>query len=58
MQNATHVNQTEERVVAARVPVEVAERLARLAAAGDRSISGEIRRALREHIEAEGSETR
>jgi predicted transcriptional regulator len=37
--------------VAARVPPELAEAVARLADAGDRSVSGEIRRAIREYVE-------
>jgi predicted transcriptional regulator len=37
--------------VAAKIPAGLAEAVARLADAGDRSVSGEIRRAIREDVE-------
>ena len=38
------------RVISAQVPDELAHRLERLAAEADRSLSGEVRRALAEHV--------
>lgn len=40
--------------IGAKVPAELAEAVARLADDGDRSISGEIRRAIREHVDRSG----
>jgi hypothetical protein len=37
--------------VAAKIPPELAAALAGMADAGDRSVSGEIRRAIREHVD-------
>ena len=44
--------------VAAKIPAELAEAVARLADAGDRSMSGEIRRALREHVAKDSGASR
>jgi hypothetical protein len=41
--------------VAAKIPADLAEAVARLADAGDRSMSGEIRRAIREHVDRSGA---
>jgi hypothetical protein len=43
-------------VVSTRVPVEIATELGRLAAEGDRSVSREAARAIREHIHAHSGE--
>ena len=44
------MNNVDTVIVAARVEAELAERVRELADAGDRSLSREIRRALREHV--------
>lgn len=44
------------RILSASVSSEEADRITRLAREADRSISGEIRRALREHIARESKE--
>ena len=43
---------TEDRAIAARVPAEHLAVLTRLALANDRTLSAEIRRAIREYVEA------
>ena len=49
--NANEVNLARKVTVAARVPPELAEAVRTLADAGDRTVSREVFRALREHVD-------
>jgi hypothetical protein len=49
--NASQVNRERKVTVAARVPPELAEAVRTLADAGDRTVSREVFRAIREHVD-------
>lgn len=49
------LTQHESVTVTARVPIDVAEQLRKVAAAHDRTISGELRRAVKRHLTLEAS---
>ena len=51
MRNASEVNPERKVTVAARVPPDLAEAVRTLADAGDRTVSREVFRALREHVD-------
>lgn len=46
--------QAETRLIAARIPVDLSDRLATLARTQERSVSAELRLALRAHLDAPG----
>jgi hypothetical protein len=49
--NVSAANQARKVTIAARVPLDLAEAVAALADAGDRSVSREVFRAIRTHVE-------
>jgi hypothetical protein len=53
--NADAVNRERRVTIAARVPPDLAEAMAALADAGDRTVSREVFRAIRAHVEIAGA---
>ena len=49
-------NTTDWARIAVRVPRELVEAFARLASANDRSVSGELRKLMRDHVSSAGEE--
>jgi predicted transcriptional regulator len=56
--NVSEVNPERKVTVAARVPPDLAEAVAALADAGNRSISREVSAAIREHVDRQEQPTR